>query len=59
MAKEIISKTQRQPTEQEKKIENDITNKGLISKKYNQFIQFNQKIKNKNKKRRTQTKKWA
>ena len=38
-AKETISKTKRQPTEMEKIIANDVTNKGLISKIYKQLIQ--------------------
>ena len=37
-AKEIINKTKRQPTEQEKIFANDVTNKGLISKICKQLI---------------------
>ena len=40
-AKEIISKVKRQPSEWEKVIANETTNKGLISKIYKQLIQFN------------------
>ena len=39
-AKEIIDKMKRQPTEWEKIIENDMTDKGLISKIYKQPIQL-------------------
>ena len=40
-SKETINKTKRQPTDWEKVFANDATNKGLISKIYKQFIQFN------------------
>ena len=40
-AKETIYKTKRQPTEWEKIFANDMTNKGLVSKIYEQLIQFN------------------
>ena len=40
-AKETISKVKRQPSEWEKIIANEITDKGLISKIYKQFIQHN------------------
>ena len=40
-AKETISKVKRQPSEWEKIIENEITDKGLISKIYEQLIQIN------------------
>ena len=39
--KETISKVKRQPSEWEKIIENEITDKGLISKIYEQLIQIN------------------
>ena len=39
--KETISKVKRQPTEWEKIIANETTDKGLISKIYKQLIQFN------------------
>ena len=48
-AKEIISKTKRQPTEWEKVFANDIANMGLISKMYNDLIQLQQKKKKKKK----------
>ena len=48
-AKETISKVKRQPSEWEKIIENEITDKGLISKIYNQLIQLNTKRKQTNK----------
>ena len=35
-------KMKQQPTEWEKIFANDVTNKGLISKIYKRFIQFNQ-----------------
>ena len=44
-AKETIDKMKRQPTEWEKMSANDMTNKGLISKIYKQFIQLNIKKK--------------
>ena len=40
-AKEIISKVKRQPSEREKIIANETTDKGLISKIYKQLIQLN------------------
>ena len=40
-AKEIISKVKRQPSEWEKIIANERTDKGLISKIYKQLIQLN------------------
>ena len=40
-AKETISKVKRQPSEWEKIIANETTDKGLISKIYKQLIQFN------------------
>ena len=40
-AKETISKVKRKPSEWEKIIENEITDKGLISKIYKQLIQLN------------------
>ena len=40
-AKETISKVKRQPSECEKRIANETTNKGLISKIYKQLIQLN------------------
>ena len=39
--KETISKVKRQPSEREKIIANETTDKGLISKIYKQFIQLN------------------
>ena len=41
IAKETISKVKRQPSEWEKIIANETTDKGLISKIYKQFIQLN------------------
>ena len=41
MAKETISEVKRQPSEWEKIIANETTDKGLISKIYKQLIQFN------------------
>ena len=41
ISKETISKVKRQPSEWEKIIENEITDKGLISKIYEQLIQVN------------------
>ena len=38
--KETINKTKRQPTEWEKIFANKATNKGLISKTYEQFMQL-------------------
>jgi len=40
-AKETISKVKRQPSEWEKMIANETTDKGLISKIYKQLIQLN------------------
>ena len=40
-AKETTSKVKRQPSEWEKKIANETTDKGLISKIYKQLIQLN------------------
>ena len=40
-AKETISKVKRQPSEWEKIIANETTDKGLISKTYKQLIQLN------------------
>ena len=40
-AKETLSKVKRQPSEWEKIIANETTDKGLISKIYKQFIQLN------------------
>ena len=52
-AKETISKTKRQPTEWEKIFSNDISDKGLVSKIYKEFIILNtQKTNN-------PVKKWA
>ena len=41
LAKETISKVKRQPSEWEKIIANETTDKGLICKIYKEFIQFN------------------
>ena len=49
--KDTISKVKRQPSEWEKIIANETTDKGLISKIYKQLIQLNtRKTKNPNKK---------
>ena len=40
-AKETISKTKRQPTEWEKIFANDISDKGLVSNIYKEFIKLN------------------
>ena len=40
-AKEMLSKVKRQPSEWEKIITNETTDKGLISKIYKQLIQLN------------------
>ena len=40
-AEETISKVKRQPSEWEKVISNETTDKGLISKVYKQLIQLN------------------
>ena len=50
--KETISKVKRQPSEQEKIIANETTDKGLISKIYKQLIQLNTRKTN------NPTKKW-
>ena len=42
-AKETINKVKRQPSEWEKIIANETTDKGLISKIYKQLIQLNTK----------------
>ena len=52
IAKETISKVKRQPSEWEKIIENETTDKGLISKIYKQLIQLNTRKTN------TPIKKW-
>ena len=52
-AKETISKTKRQPTEWEKIFANDISDKGLVSKIYKEFIKVN------NQKPNNPMKKWA
>ena len=39
--KETISKVKRQPSDWEKKIANEATDKGLISKIYKQLLQLN------------------
>ena len=46
-AKETISKVKRQPSEWEKIITNNTTDKGLISKIYKQLIQLNTRKTNK------------
>ena len=46
-AKETVSKVKRQPSEWEKIIANETIDKGLISKIYKQFIQFNARKANK------------
>ena len=46
-AKETISKVKRQPSEWEKIIANEITDKGLISNTYKQLIQLNTRKTNK------------
>ena len=40
-AKETTNKMRRQPTNQEKILANDVTDKGFISKIYKQLIQLN------------------
>ena len=52
-AKETINKTKRQLTEWEKIFANEVTDKGLLSKIYKQFMQFCIKKTN------NPTKKWA
>ena len=52
-AKDSISKVKRQPSEQEKIIANETTDKGLISKIYKQLIQLN------NRKTNNPIKKWG
>ena len=52
-AKETISKVKRQPSESEKIIANETTNKGLIFKLYKQLIQLN------NRKTNYPIKKWG
>ena len=47
IAKETISKVKRQPSEWEKIIANETTDKGLISKIYKQLIQLNTRKTNK------------
>ena len=46
-AKETISKVKRQPSEWEKMVADETTDKGLISKIYNQLIQLNARKTNK------------
>ena len=46
-AKKTISKVKRQPSEWEKTIANETTDKGLISKIYKQLIQLNTRKTNK------------
>ena len=45
IAKETINKTKRQPTDWQKIFANDVTDKGLISKIYKQFIELKYKTK--------------
>ena len=45
-AKETISKVKRQPSDWEKIIANETTDKGLISKIYKQLIQLNTRVTN-------------
>ena len=40
-AKDTINKTKRQPIEWEQIFGNDVTNKGLVSKIYNQLVRLN------------------
>ena len=42
-AKDTVNKTKRQPTEWEKIFANDISDKGLVSKIYKEFIKLNSK----------------
>ena len=48
-AKETISKVRRQPSEWEKTIANETTDKGLISKIYKQLMQLNTRKTNQSK----------
>ena len=48
-AKETVSKMKRQPSEWEKIIANETTDKGLISKIYKQLIQLNTRKTNQSK----------
>ena len=54
-AKETTNKVKRQPSEWDKIIANETTDKALISKIYKQLIQLNAR---KKKKKKTQSKKW-
>ena len=54
-AKETINKMKRQPSEWEKIIANEATDKGLISKIYKQLIQFNIRKQTQSKNAQTQT----
>ena len=60
-AKETINKMKRQPTEREKIFAYKVTNKGLISKIYKQFMQFNNKKRKKEGKKNKNNliKKWV
>ena len=42
-AKETVNKTKRQPTEWEKIFANDLSDKGLLSKIYKEFLKLNSK----------------
>ena len=42
-AKETVNKTKRQPTEWEKILANDLSDKGLVSKIYKELIKLNSK----------------
>ena len=55
--KETISKVKRQPSEWEKIIANEATDKELISKIYKQFLQLNSRKKRPNQKMGQRTKK--
>ena len=55
-AKETISKVKRPPSDWEKIIANEATDKGLISKIYKQFLQLNSRKINDNKKMGQRTK---
>ena len=48
-AKETINKTKGQPTEWEKILEHDLSDKGLVSKTYKELIQHNYQFKNRQK----------